>query len=183
MSIHSKYLIHWTGKGLNLEEVHIQESYLNRLKDICCKGLYMNRGRERIYGRGGTSITATISRVCFSEIRLSQVSDHAKLYGGLGIGFHRDFVIEREGNPVLYVLNGDNGVVIENFAHLHKSIKSNGQMLKELEIILGYLKNMSDRNDSTLKYYEEMEWRVVHLNRLEDKYISVEDRTKHIYTC
>jgi len=47
----------------------------------------------------------------------------------LGIGFHRDFVLSREGNPVLYVQNGDKGVLIENLVpRLVSSVPDNGKI-------------------------------------------------------
>ena len=107
-----------------------------------------------------------------------------KKYGDIGIGFDRDFVLQREGNPVFYVQNGDKGHVVENFGFLREYFdKQDKTRVKELEIILGYLKGMSDSDVSIrdLKYYEEMEWRVVHLDRLEGNFISVEDRSRHIY--
>ena len=107
-----------------------------------------------------------------------------KKYGDIGIGFDRDFVLQREGNPVFYVQNGDKGHVVENFDFLRGYFdKQDKTRVKALEIILGYLKGMSDSDVSTrdLKYYEEMEWRVVHLERLEGDFISVEDRSRHIY--
>ena len=83
MSVHSKILIHWTGrKDINPEcknmSGDLREEYVARLRDICRKGLYMNPGEERIQGINGTWIQAKISRVCFTEIRLSQAKDHAK---------------------------------------------------------------------------------------------------------
>ena len=104
----------------------------------------------------------------------------------MGIGVHLDFVIEREGNPVLYVQNGDKGVIVENFHFLHKFVKkhsdpSKDKMLDTLEIILGYLKSMSEPNETDLEYYDEMEWRIVHLERLMEKYFSKKDEGKDVY--
>lgn len=223
MSLHSRNIIHWTGrKNINPQckamDNDLRQEYVKWLKEICQKGLYMNPGEELIYGIGKKWIKASISRVCFTEIRLSQTQQHATRYGDLGIGFNREFILEREGNPVFYVQNGDKGHVIENFDCLHgyidfitknilniekflskhiddKEIKSifstlsdihnfvasSKTKLKELEVILGYLKNMSDINSPDLMYYEEMEWRIVHLDRFEGRYISVEDRTNNIF--
>jgi len=159
----------------------LRRKYVDRLRDICQKGLYMKPGAEKIYGINNTMIQTTIARICFTEIKLSQAEEQAKRYGDLGIGFGRDFVLEREGNPVFYVQNGDKGHVIENFSFLHRFVAPNEERRKELEIILGYLKNMSEMNDGGLKYYEEMEWRVVHLEKFEGRYIAVEDKLNHIY--
>jgi hypothetical protein len=55
-------------------------------------------------------------------------------------------------------------------------------MRSRLEIIMGYLKKISARDSNNMKYYDEMEWRVVHLEYLELKgYIAVQDKKSHIY--
>ena len=200
MSIHSKFVIHWTGRDFHRRNSpitkSIREQYVERLRDDFLKGLFMRPGQEAIHGRLGTSIEATISRICFSEVRLSQAEDHARLYGMLGIGFHRDFVLERMGNPVLYVQNGDNGVLIECMDTVHKLLSNKSkenqasnkskesQALGSWGIVLGYLKNMSHQNDPNLEFYEEMEWRIVHLTHLEEnKYIKVETKTSLGFVC
>lgn len=179
-TIHSKFLIHWTGKDINPYnrklDTDMRKKYVKRLKDVLRKGLYMKPGEEKIYGKNNKWIKAEIARVCFTEIKLTQTEKHAKRYGELGIGFNRNFVLEREGNPVFYVQNGDKGHIIENFVVLRDlmdELSADKAKTKELEIILGYLKNMSCRNENELKYYDEMEWRIVHIDRLTgpDNYI------------
>jgi hypothetical protein len=168
--IHSKFLIHWTGRDINHND---RKKYVDKLKSVLQKGLCMNPGKETIYGKDSRRITAEIARVCFTEIKLTQTEEHAKQYGRLGIGFNRDFVLEREGNPVFYVQNGEKSHIIQNLTNLISWMKSLpdddivGLRIKELEIISGYLKNMSCRDENELKYYDEMEWRIVHISRLE----------------
>jgi hypothetical protein len=178
--IHSKFLVHWTGKDINsfnseindnLRKEYIARLYIARLRDNLLKGLHMRPGKETIYGKDNKGITAEIARVCFTEIKLTQTEEHAKRYGRLGIGFDRNFVLEREGNPVFYVQNGDKGHIVENLDVLRgwmSSLPPNtvGSKIDELGIIFGYLKKMSDRNENELKYYDEMEWRIVHIDRL-----------------
>jgi hypothetical protein len=181
MGIHSKFLVHWTGKDFTLEE---KTKILERLKDNCKCGLYMNMGKEFIHGSNITTVTASASRVCFTEIRLSQAQKHSDLYGKLGIGFKREFVLERMGGPVFYVQNGSNSAVVEHFAHIHKYFRDNNVqiMIDRMNTILGFLKNLSDFGESELMYYEEMEWRIIQLKYLEDKnYITPQDSTKGIY--
>lgn len=186
MTLHSKFLVHWTGHNFHKKCApitrDIRDRYVERLRDYCLHGLFMKPGTETIDGSNNSRITARISRVCFSEIRLSQAEDHARDYGMLGIGFHRDFVIERESNPVLYVQNGEKGAVIENLAKVHGFVDTRDKaMLRNLEVALGYLKNMSNQNDTAFKFYEEMEWRVVHLDWLMGKYITAQDAPQDFY--
>ncbi|MFH1233765.1 MAG: abortive infection system antitoxin AbiGi family protein [Patescibacteria group bacterium] len=169
-TIHSKFLIHWTGKDINPSTEKLdgekRAKYLERLNNTLKAGLYMKPGEETIQGVDTKSITAGIARVCFTEIKLTQTEKHAKHYGSLGIGFNRNFVLEREGNPVFYVQNGDKGHIIENLVVLRDSMNVPSAKKDELEIILGYLKGMSCTNETELKYYDEMEWRIVHIDRL-----------------
>ncbi len=50
-TIHSKFLIHWTGKdfdsGNNINN-DIRKEYVKRLKNICEQGFRMNPGTEKI---------------------------------------------------------------------------------------------------------------------------------------
>lgn len=190
-TIHSKFLVHWTGIDISQYndaiDDDVRKKYIERLKDDLLKGLCMNPGKETIYGKDNKQITAEIARVCFTEIKLTQTEEHAKRYGKLGIGFNRDFVLEREGNPVFYVQNGEKGHIIQNLNNLiswmkklphDRGVESN---IKEIAIVLGYLKNMSCRDENELKYYDEMEWRIVHITRIEgpNKYIQdIGEKTK-----
>jgi hypothetical protein len=183
MGIHSTFLVHWTGKDFDPNAANIREQYVERLKNCCQLGLYMNIGRETINGSNSKEVMAFIARVCFTEIRLSQAQTHANLYGKLGIGFDRNFVLERMGGPAFYVQNSANGVIIEHFDYLHGFLANNhhNDMLARLQVIMGYLKNMSTPGDTDLVCYEEMEWRVVHLKCLEMRYVVPEKGIANIY--
>lgn len=160
----------------------IRNQYLERLKDILKNGFVMNKGNETIYGMDGSKITAGISRTCFTEIKLSLAKQHASRYGSLGIGVDRNFVLERCGGPVFYIQNGNHSNIIENFSKVLSYLQNNNQHIcDEFGIICGYLKNMSDQNEDSLKYYDEMEWRITHLTRLNEKYFQTQNESKHIY--
>lgn len=186
--LHSKLLIHWTGRkqanpARRAINPRLREKYVDLLEEICQKGLYMNPGEETIHGVNDAWIKAKISRICFTEVRLSQAERHARQYGSLGIGFSREFVMEREGNPVFYVQSGGKGHVAEHLASVESYLKkANKEEWEALQTVLGYLKNMSQRNSTDLQYYEEMEWRVVHLERLErEGYIIPDDKQRGLF--
>lgn len=172
MNIHSKFLVHWSGrdisrkKPLKLTSSEMQ-SFVKRLRDIIQYGLKMSFGEETIYGKSQTWVKIKTARVCFTEIKLSQAQKHAEEYGLLGIALSRKFVLERYGNPVFYVQNGDRGIVVENIDIVRGSLENNRELKKALEVVLAFFKNMSDKNKDALKYYDEMEWRIVHSDLLE----------------
>jgi hypothetical protein len=192
--IHTKFLVHWTDRKFldpNRDDLdnNLRHKYVERLIDILEKGFYMNIGTEKIYGSlKKESIQGQISRTCFTEIRLSSAKKHAKTYGKLGIGVDRDFVIQRYGNPVFYVMNGDYSNVVTCAAIVRDFLKKNDKSVKydesprnQFETLLGYLKNMNEKNENELTYYDELEWRITHLTRLEKEYVVPENRKEHIY--
>jgi hypothetical protein len=183
--IHSQFLVHWTGKdfhqpGTDLDDA-IRQHYIDRLADVIEHGFYMKSGTEKIYGANSTSIQARISRTCFSEIKLTQAHRHSLQYGGLGIGVYRDFALERRGNPVFYVQNGENSAVVESLANVHGVFEAGTDSLSELEVILAYVKNVSDKDSTDFLYYDELEWRIVHLDDLEGDYFTEINRKNGIF--
>jgi len=122
-----------------------------------------------------------MARTCFTEVKLSQARKHAQRYGHLGIGVHRDFVLQRHGNPVFYVQSGNTSAVVENLAKVRGALEHDAVNKANLEVVLGYAKSMSDPNSSDLKFYDELEWRIVHLERLEGRYLAVVDRANNIF--
>jgi len=183
--IHSRFLVHWTGGDFHPAYAPITGAirtlYAERLKDDCRNGLLMNKGRERIHGRNGAWIEAIISRVCFTEIRLSQARRHANQYGRLGIGFDRDWVVQRFGNPVLYVQNADTGVVVETLDLVRGYLADDPQKVKTLEIALGFVKKMSHQNCDDFEHYDEMEWRILQIDHMIPRYIRPQDPSAGLY--
>src|SRR4030042_1707577 len=115
---HSDFLIHWTGK-LDIDDVYdpkwfekpssplkeeIIEPYLKRLRSILKHGLWMTKDPDEaiIKIEGKPLRRPCIGRTCFTELRLSQVRDHAANFGRLGIGFKRPFLLNRLGAPMIY---------------------------------------------------------------------------------
>jgi hypothetical protein len=157
MPLHSDILVHWTGKDFK----QLPE-YVERLKAFYIKGIRANRPtkEERIYGFGTDVFLYIRPMVCFTEIRISQSKTHADRYGKLGIGFSRNYLMDRGANPVFYLRNSKNGIVNTNFASLVPMAKD----YSNLEVFLSYCKSMSSEPDNELDFYEEMEWRTVVCN-------------------
>jgi len=163
MAIHSKILVHWTGKDIetNHDKDEKPQLYVDRLKDDLLEGLYAKPTIEdSIRGLKIKDIT----RLCFTEIRLSQAKTHADRYGKLGIGFSRDFIMNKGGRPVIYIPfepPADNYLLEASIRNVYKESKNHHEINASSILILAYVKRMSDRNKIN-DYYEEMEWRIVH---------------------
>ena len=171
--LHTKFLVHWMGKDFEKNPNNLndekKEKYVERLKDIIENGFYMNLGYNRIWDNRNEWIKIDISRVCFSKIKISLAHKHAKRYGLLGIGVDRSFVLERYGNPVCYQYNGELNCITDNLRnvrdYLDKSAKEE-DLLKNLEIVLVYCKNINEKDEEDFIYYDALEWHIVHLDRL-----------------
>jgi hypothetical protein len=187
--LHTDFLVHWTGKEFHKPpfaplDDKLRNEYVETLIRILENGLEMRVGTEKIYDLNNKLLETFISRVCFTEIKLSQARTHAKRYGSMGIGVNRDFVLRNYGNPVFYLKSGESNVAVNANLVLEflKSNDSYSKILLEYRTLLAYFKNMNDPGKNDLQYYDELEWRVTHLPRLEGEgKITVIDRTKHLY--
>jgi hypothetical protein len=162
MGIHSKILVHWTG-GNDIEKRPKDERpqlYVERLKNDLIEGLYVNTTEEDAIRKLKIK---NLTRICFSEIRLSQAKKHAKRYGKLGLGFSRNFVLSKGGRPVIYTpfkeVAGIN-LLEDSFRNVYHQSKGQNHIQKPLVSIMTHIKRMS--NGKGEDYYEEMEWRIVH---------------------
>lgn len=160
MGIHSKILVHWTGKDIENCPEPDKKSQLNveRLKDDLEKGLYTKRTSEDVIRHWKIN---KIVRLCFTEIRLSQAEKHAERYGKLGIGFTRDFIMNKGGRPVIYIPHkADDRLLEDSIKNVYEKSNDNEEIHKSSKWIMAHIKRMSDGNSED--YYEEMEWRLVY---------------------
>ena len=159
MSIHSKILVHWTGKP-DIEDEPVSDQprlFIQRLHDYYQNGLFMKRTEENSIRFWRLK---NIVRLCFTEIRLSQAENHAKRSGKLGIGFSRDFIINRDGRPVIYIpFEPYDGLLERSLTQIwEKSIDD--ETPKPMKYVLGFVKRMwNEHGDMN---FEEMEWRIVY---------------------
>ena len=115
--LHSNFLVHWVGKEFHKPpdsplDDNLRNKYVETLIHILENGLDMRTGKEGIYDLNGNLLETFISRVCFTEIKMSQARKHAQRYGSVGIGVSRDFVLRCYGNPVLYMNSGKSNVAV-----------------------------------------------------------------------
>jgi hypothetical protein len=164
MGIHSRFLVHWTGKDIKREpESERPQLYVERLADYYQNGLYAKRTREDAIRRW---LVKDLVRLCFTEIRLSQVQTHSGRYGKLGIGFSRDFIMSKGGRPVIYIpyeAAPGSCILEDSIKTVYERSGDHEEVHRAARWIMAYVKRMSDGKGQD--FYEEMEWRVVHDER------------------
>ena len=188
--LHTKFLVHWTGRDFHCPietlDDNIRQKYVDRLTNTLTNGFLMQKNEEkaeRIYDVDGGWIQGAIARTCFTEIKLSLAKKHAQTYGSLGIGVDREYVISRYGNPVFYVMNGDHSNIGVCARKVRDYLEQNSnEILAEFNTLLGYFKKTAEQNADDLQYYDELEWRITHLTRLEQEgSVVAQDKANHIY--
>jgi len=176
--IHSDFIVHWTGRDIDQAEDpkwnethsvktnrHVTHLYLDRLKSILKFGLWMTTDEEESYIKynNNTYKRPLVARTCFTELKLSEVRNHAANYGRLGIGFKRLFIFNRLGGPMSYYMGGRDNWFLLPFLD-HGNCRAN-------EVFTNFLKPMAKRSeDGTLEYkfYDESEWRIVYSHDIEN---------------
>jgi len=178
MGIHSKILVHWTGKRdiENEPEARRAQLYLERLRDYYQNGLFAKRTSEDVI-RGMRM--ANIIRLCFTEIRLSQVQAHSDRYGKLGLGFARDFITNKGGRPVVYIpynASEDSRLLEDSIKNVYERSQDNTGIHRSAKWIMAHVKRMSNENNDEIAgyedYYEEMEWRIVYDENPENRHLT-----------
>jgi hypothetical protein len=182
MAIKSEYLIHWTGKDINTSINNLTNSsrdkYLERLKDTCCKtGLWMMPNNEQFEGIGKAGFSTFSHITCFTENRINYYKEHAEKYGLLGFGFSKEWVLERDGMPVIYLKNDSTDIhtkmISDIVIALQNYTDNNGNIDKtfynEFSLLFDYAKPMSNPGTKDFKYLEEAEWRICWNNNIDVK--------------
>ena len=161
MGIHSKILVHWTGKDIESNSrANKSQLYVERMIDDLQNGLFTKRTTEAVIRKKKIK---NLVRICFTEIRLSQARTHAQRYGKLGIGFKRDFIVKKGGRPVIYIpfeIRKDSHLLENLIRTVYDKSEGNDEIHKSSKWIMTHVKRMS--NGKGEDYYEEMEWRLVH---------------------
>jgi hypothetical protein len=196
----SAFLIHWSGRQFDDDRdptsvaPALRRRYTELLHSIIERGLYLSKpdAFEAVTGHQGGEYKYIVSMICFTEIRLSQAISHASEYGLLGIGFDRDFVLQRCGAPVFYVRSAEPESIVGSLcdvrgwlqqlevqfaAHGKRDDQTRAAVVKtELDHAMSFLKPMSkpgcksscDSQHETFDWLEELEWRIVYNHVAED---------------
>ena len=112
-----------------------------------------------------------IPMVCFCDIPLSQISEHAKKYGNYGIGLKKEWAIEQGVTPVLYVHK--NSLIPRTIATEIKGLRPakaadfTDEQMKHLMDLIRPVMMMkpyeiySNELKQIVRYYDEREWRYI----------------------
>ena len=175
MGLHSKILVHWTGRDFEQSPSGSKpQQYVDLLKDDCQKGLYAKRVTEASIR--GIKLKYLV-RLCFTEIRLSQAKTHAERYGKLGIGFAREFIMDKGGRPVIYIPfePKKGGCLLEDsIAAVHERSRHDPDIHRAMKWIMAHVKRMS--NEKGEDFFEEMEWRLVYDEHPQNKHFTPDRR-------
>lgn len=169
-TIHSDFLIHWTGKDIeedyqtkwNVEspskigDDKIINAYLKRLKNILQYGLWMTKDdKPEILEVNNQKLEKPlVPRTCFTELKLSEARKHAENFGRLGIGVKRYFLFDRMGSPLIYIQFKTENIFFSPYTDWFDKSK------KEYEL-LSFFKHMCSERPLTYDLFSESEWRII----------------------
>jgi len=181
-AIHSDFLIYWTGRK-DIDEKDKKgepkwckpsedksrttenetKLYIKRLHDILKYGLWMNKNAdpESIKVNGRKFEKPLVARTCFTELKLSQVREHAKKFGRLGIGLKRYYLFDRLGGPMKYLQFDTLNLFFPPFSEYDKDDP-------EYEIFSFY-KHMCSGRPLTYDLFSESEWRIIYSENIKKK--------------
>lgn len=106
------------------------------------------------------NVPIAIPMKCFCDIPLGLIKKHLTLYGNYGIGISKEFAMENEITPLIYV--HDNSSVLK----IYLNDIMNSKKDEDLATIIAYFKNYKGiqfRNGKRIKstFYDEREWRYI----------------------
>jgi len=107
-TVRSDLLVHWTGKCIQRDHEALnqqqRQEYIERLCSVLDAGLWINcMDIEIFHETPNQSMSFPWPATSFTEIKLLEAERHIGYYGCLGFCFTREFVMKRNGAPVLYV--------------------------------------------------------------------------------
>ncbi len=166
-TIHSDFLIHWTGcdidKRLDRDwnaanasarmPDSVVDAYIIRLKNILQFGFWMitGDGSEKIKVNGSEFDKPLVARTCFTELKLSETRIHAQKFGRLGIGLKRYYLFDRLGGPMHYLQFGTENLFFPPYSSLCGA---------DVEAI-SFFKPMCSSRPLRYDLFSESEWRII----------------------
>ena len=186
-TVHSDFIIHWTGKDIdknptwsdsNSSETDddLTAHYIDRLKNILKFGLWMtpdSHADDKLVKFNKEPIEKPlVSRTCFTELRLSDVREHAKKFGRLGIGFKRYFLFERMGGPINYFYPTKDNWMFHSSHLKNNKFDDDAYYTCFLKPMFRATDKGSNPNENTYNYdfYNESEWRIIYSEEISKKF-------------
>jgi len=181
-AIHSDFLIYWTGRkdidekdqkgepiwckpGKDKSRITTKETclYNKRLHDILKHGLWMNKSAdpETIKVNGQKFEKPLVARTCFTELKLSEVREHAKKFGRLGIGLKRYYLFDRLGGPMKYLQFDTLNLFFPPFSDYDKDDPEYEKF--------SFYKHMCSGRPLTYDLFSESEWRIIYSENIKEK--------------
>ncbi len=136
MGLHKRQLFNWIGRdidrtrGLTVEDK--SDRYISHLLGSLKNGLWLKKPEEDdVFGK---EIPFSVCHpiCCFTETSVSEIHNHTKEYGRLGLGFPRRFVMSHGGMPVHYGNDSKQNPHLKSWQTLAK-ILSDEQVLSRLK--------------------------------------------------
>ncbi len=165
--LHRRQLYHWMGGEIDRSRVNEQEKarqYCKFLKDALQKGLRLKVPREQdSYGKDG-EFRVRLPICCFTETSVTEIANHTREYGSLGLGFPKRVVLKHHGMPVHYGNDKKNNPHFQAFMKLsqfvndpvvqealsdHKVKQKLLNLENEFEYLTHYLKRMVSLRDGS----------------------------------
>lgn len=170
-TIHSDFLIHWTGIDIDQKfdrdwkpssasakmGNNIVDAYIARLKNTLKYGFWMTKREtpETIQVNRQEFEKPLVARTCFTELKLSETRKHARKFGRLGIGLKRYYLFDRLGGPMKYLQSGTVHLSFPPYSSFYD--KSDHDFEK-----FSFCKHMCSTRPLTYDLFSESEWRIIY---------------------
>lgn len=150
------HLFHWIGRDIEADFEKSErrsreeraERYIAYLKGSLNLGLWVKHpdSPESLLSTPSQTLTP-FPMTCFTEWRPDESREHVAKYGKLGLGFPRNWVSKRGGQPVTYVQHGRGSRFTEAMAVVTKAMsrpESTEEERRQLAYILHFAKPIRD---------------------------------------
>lgn len=177
-TIHSDFLIHWTGididqkldsdwdanKASTKTSKTVIDAYVERLISVLKFGFWMTKrdAPEKIRVNGQEFEKPLVARTCFTELKLSETRKHAQKFGRLGIGVKRYYLFDRLGGPMKYLQSNASNLFFPPYSNFYGKINPDFEKFS-------FYKHMCSNRPLTYDLLSESEWRIIYSEDIKNK--------------
>jgi hypothetical protein len=150
VGIHRKQVFHWIAAPLDRKKGlagpisdEIRANYIECLRSSLQHGIWLRipRERERIK-LNNYSVYLDLPIACFTEWALGESTRHTRVYGRMGLGFPKAWLVRNGGQPVTYFDHSQRGAFLKSAVKLLKGLQDQKSLLEELLFLLHYTKRV-----------------------------------------